>query len=65
MPRIPKKKEDEVLKLYYNGFVNMEKISKIVNCSVPTVSRVIGDSFRDNKNYKENFLILDSLINKY
>lgn len=65
MPRIPRKKEDEVLKLYYNGFVNMEKISKIVNCSVPTVSRVIGDSFSDNKNYSENFLILDSVINKY
>jgi hypothetical protein len=61
--KITKDQEDEVLKLYYNGFVNMEKISLIVKCSVPTVSRIIGDSFGNGIKYSENYLILESKIN--
>ena len=61
--KITKDQEDEVLKLYYNGFINMEKISLIVKCSVPTVSRIIGDSFANGIRYSENYLILESKIN--
>jgi len=41
----------------------MEKISLIVKCSVPTVSRIIGDSFGNGIKYSENYLILESKIN--
>ena len=61
--KITENQENEILFLYYNGFVNMKKISNVVKCSVPTVSRIIGISFESKFQNKREYLILESKIN--
>ena len=61
--KVTKETEIEILTLFYNGFTNMEKIGKIVGFSLPTISRVIGQSFEDGINLNEGFKIYESKMN--
>jgi hypothetical protein len=61
--KVTKKEEIEILTLFYNGFTNMQKIGNIVGYSLPTISRVIGQSFEDGVNLNKGLLILESKIN--
>ena len=61
--KVSKETEIEILTLFYNGFTNMKKIGNIVGFSLPTVSRVIGQSFEDGVNLNKGLLILESKIN--
>ena len=56
-------KEQEVLRLYYNGVPLLKRISLIVGFSEPTISRIIDDSFKKKRQYKEEFIIKESIIN--
>ena len=56
-------KEQEVLRLYYNGVPLLKRISLIVGFSEPTISRIIDDSFENKRQYKEEFIIKESIIN--
>jgi len=53
----------DILMLYYNGFVNIDRISQIVNCSNISVCRIIDESFTRRKKYYKEFLIIESKIN--
>ena len=57
--------EIEILTLFYNGFTNMEKIGKIVGYSLPTISRVIGQSFDDGVNLNKKMKYFESQSNHY
>ena len=61
--RITDYQKDNILMLYYNGFVNIERISQIVNCSSILVHRIIDESFTRRKKYYKEFLIIESKIN--
>ena len=61
--RITDYQKDDILMLYYNGFVNIERISQIVNCSSILVHRIIDESFNRRKKYYKEFLIIESKIN--
>lgn len=61
--KVSKETEKEILTLFYNGFTNMQKIGRIVGFSLPTVSRVIGQSFEDGVNLNKGLLILESKMN--
>ena len=56
-------KEQEVLRLYYNGVPLLKRISLIVGFSEPTISRIIDDSFKNKRNYKEPYIIRESIMN--
>jgi hypothetical protein len=61
--KVSKETEIEILTLFYNGFTNMQKISNIVGFSLPTISRVIGQSFENGVNLNKGLLILESKMN--
>jgi len=55
--------KNDILMLYYNGFVNIDRISQIVNCSSVAVNRIIDESFTRRKKYYKEYLIIESKIN--
>lgn len=63
--KVTPKEEIEILTLFYNGFTNMEKIGKIVGYSLPTISRVIGQSFEDGVNLNKKLKYFESQSNHY
>lgn len=61
--KVTPKQETEILTLFYNGFTNMQRIGDIVGFSLPTISRVIGDSFDKGTNLNQGFKIFESKLN--